>query len=412
MGDVAIQLAVTGALKNLRTDIEFVGLSQDPEDTVRTFGMPAFSSSGLGSIIFPASPMSSSAVIQPRPRGQVSDTAPMLTIVGTVRRKISDWQGTRLIKRIIGLWRIRRQMQSLDMLLVSGSGQFDDFWGGPWGQPFRMFAWSVFARMQRKPVAVFGVGVDELHTRLGAWFCLRLLERTQLCVVRDNGSRDALRAMGFFGSIEVCPDPAFHLANDSRQASLCTKSRFAIISPIARSAWPGMEDEAYDNYLHALARTADYIQGHAIQVRFVCSQTSMDPQIINRIKLRMESAAETLVVAATTVDEYLAAVRGASVLVGSRLHALILAMVAGTPLIAVSGVRKVHQLFADIGLPNHAFDIRSLDTPALLAQVGEVIRDPVPHQRQVFATTQKFRPQLDRQFDRLAQLIPAPGKNH
>ena len=127
MGDVAIQLAVTGALKNLRTDIEFVGLSQDPEDTVRTFGMPAFSSSGLGSIIFPASPMSSSAVIQPRPRGQVSDTAPMLTIVGTVRRKISDWQGTRLIKRIIGLWRIRRQMQSLDMLLVSGSGQFDDF---------------------------------------------------------------------------------------------------------------------------------------------------------------------------------------------------------------------------------------------------------------------------------------------
>lgn len=412
LGDVAIQLAVMGALKSRHSNLEFVGLSQDPEDTVRTFGIPAFAFTGVGSVIYPATPFSPSTGMPFSPGGSISVNLPTLTLLGKIRRKISDWRGTHLLRRISGLWKIRRQMQSLDMLLVSGSGQFDDFWGGPWGQPFRMFAWSVVARSQGKPVAVFGVGVDELHTRLGAWFCLRLLERTQLCVVRDNGSRDVLRAMGFSGSIEVCPDPAFHLANDTRQASLCTQSRFAIISPIARSAWPGMEDEAYDNYLHALARTADYIQGHAIQVRFVCSQTSMDPQIVNRIKLRMESAAETLVVAATTVDEYLAAVRGASVLVGSRLHALILAMVAGTPLIAVSGVRKVHQLFADIGLPNHAFDIRSLDTPALLAQVGEVIRDPVPHQRQVFATTQKFRPQLDRQFDRLAQLIPAPEKNH
>ena len=409
LGDVAIQLAVMGALKTLRTDIEFVGLSQDPEDTARTFSIPAFASSGVGSMIYPASPMFPSAVIQPPPRGSITETSPMLTIIGKARRKISEWQGAQLLRRIVGLWKIRRQMQSLDMLLVSGSGQFDDFWGGPWGQPFRMFAWSVIARSQGKPVAVFGVGVDELHTRLGAWFCLQLLERAQLCVVRDNGSRDALRAMGFSGSIEVCPDPAFHLANDSRQASLTTESRFAIISPIARSAWPGMEDEAYDNYLNALARTADYIQGHSIQVRFVCSQTSMDPRIVDRIKLRMENAAETLVVAATTVDEYLAAVRGASVLVGSRLHALILAMVAGTPLIAVSGVRKVHQLFVDIGLPDHAFDIRSLDTPALLARVGEVIGDPEPLQRHVFTTTRKFHPQLDRQFDRLAQLIPARG---
>ena len=46
--------------------------------------------------------------------------------------------------------------------------------------------------------------------------------------------------------------------------------------------------------------------------------------------------------------DYVAAVKDAQVVVGSRLHAMILALVAGAPTIAISAVRKVHQQFADI----------------------------------------------------------------
>ena len=53
LGDVAIQHAIMNALRKRREDIEFVGLCQDPEDTVRAFGIPAVASTGFGSRLFP-----------------------------------------------------------------------------------------------------------------------------------------------------------------------------------------------------------------------------------------------------------------------------------------------------------------------------------------------------------------------
>ena len=53
LGDVAIQYAIMNALRKRREEIEFVGLCQDPEDTVRAFGIPAVASTGFGSRLFP-----------------------------------------------------------------------------------------------------------------------------------------------------------------------------------------------------------------------------------------------------------------------------------------------------------------------------------------------------------------------
>ena len=384
LGDVAIQLAVMRALHARCTNIKFVGLCQDPEDTVRTFGISAIASSGRGRLITPTSLHEAENEV---PMGMPSIISKLFGHFNALRQ----------------IW---RQARLLDMLLISGSGQIDDFWGGPWAQPFRLLAWSLAARLQGKPVAVFGVGVDELHSSLGKWFCLRALSCAEICVVRDAGSRDALRAMGFSSPIEVCADPAFHLSVEAFERSGDTGSPYAVISPISRRAWPGAEDESYEKYLSALARVAEYLQEQSVQVRFVCSQIRMDPPIVDRIIRRMrKGTAVPSFLPVTTVDEYLSAVEGAQLIVGSRLHALILALVVGTPAIAVSGVRKVHQLFADIGFSDHAFDIRSLNVPALLTCIENVVSSPEKMRMQVRETTREFKSQLEVQFDRLSDII-------
>ena len=312
---------------------------------------------------------------------------------------------SRLLAKLAALPRIRREMRALDMLLISGSGQIDDFWGGPWAQPYNMMVWSHLARRQGKPVAVFGVGVDELSTRLGEWFCLRALDAAQLCVVRDPGSRDALEKLGYRKPVDVCADPAFHLSRDGGAPG---DPPFAVISPISRRAWPGSEDESYDRYLAALAQVADELQSDGIEVRFACSQIKMDPPIVARVRERMKGDRDrTVHVEVKTVEDYLAAVAGARVLVGSRLHALILALVAGTPAIAVSAVRKVHQQFADLGMPDLGFDMRALDVAALARRIREVASEPEKSRQRVQVVTREFRAQLDDRFDRLAALIPA-----
>lgn len=383
LGDMAIQTAVMRALRARRSDIEFVGLCQDPEDTVRTFGISAFASSGEGPLIVPGSD------------GPV--------VVG------ARVPGPGAVRRLAAIWRIHRQMRDLDMLLVSGSGQVDDFWGGPWAQPFRLLVWCAAARSQRKPVAVFGVGVDEVTTRLGAWFSVRALELAQLRMLRDGGSLDALRAMGFTSNADICPDPAFYLTGDESAESdnAAAALPFAVLSPISRRAWPGAEDASYDAYLSTLAAVGDELQRQAIEVRFVCSQTKMDPPVVDRVKERMRcNAVGARVVAVKTVDEYLRAVGGACVLVGSRLHALILALVVGTPVVAISAVRKVRRQLTDIELPDHAFDLRSVRIPELLARVDEILRHQDSLRNQIVERTQEFRRQLEAGFDRLADLIP------
>lgn len=383
LGDTAIQIAVMRALRARRSEIEFIGLCQDPEDTVRTFGISAFASSGEGPLIMPGS------------------GAP--AVVG------ARVPGPGVARRLAAIFRIQRQMRELDMLLVSGSGQVDDFWGGPWGQPFRLFVWCAAARSQRKPVVFFGVGVDEVTTRLGAWFSVRALELAQLRMLRDGGSLDALRAMGLVSSAEIFPDPAFYLVGDESRKSdkAAAALPFAVISPISRRAWPGTEDASYGAYLSTLAAVGDELQRQAIEVRFVCSQTKMDPPIVDRVRERMSyNVVGARDVAVKTVDEYLSAVSGASVLVGSRLHALILALVVGTPVVAVSAVRKVGQQLTDIELPDHAFDLRSVRTPELLARIHEILQHQDSLRTQIHERTREFRRQLDVGFDRVADLIP------
>lgn len=390
LGDTAIQRVVMGALTERRRDVEFVGLCTDPSDAAQTFGIRARHLSCAG------------GMVEPGADGKALTTAPAESLVDLERFPAPIRLG------VMG-WRIDRQMRELDMLLISGSGQLDDFWGGAWEQPFRLMAWCAAARRQHKPVAVFGVGVDQLLTRLGAAFCKRALVSAQLRVLRDAGSLDVLRALGMRAATEICPDPAFHLrADDGPGASAPVEPPFAVVSPIASQAWPAVGPEIYDAYLGALAAAADELQRRAIEVRFVCSQIRMDPPVIDRVKERMHTdPARTQIRPVSTVDEYLREVGSARLVVGSRLHALILALVAGTPVVAISYARKVERQLQDIQLADFALDLRTIQVPALLATLDQTLSDEARLRRHILAMTTDFRRQLDVQFDRLAGLVPA-----
>lgn len=384
LGDTAIQTAVMQAMRERRPDVEFVAICTDPADAVRTFGLRAHDVSGL---CHPIDPPKHGAPVVDAQDGPWSRAPRPLQLVATA-------------------WRTRRITRELDMLLVSGSGQIDDFWGGPWEQPFRLLAWSMAARRQRKPVAYFGVGVDQLLTRAGRRLCAAALAQAQLRVLRDAGSLTALRALGFDEDCGVCPDPAFYLRAPDATAG-ATEPPFAVMSPIARQAWPGASDETYAAYLQSLSAAADLLQQRGLEVRFVCSQTRMDPPLVSRVQAAMRSdAGATRVITPDSVDGYLRAVQGARVVVASRLHALILALVAGTPVVGVSYARKVTQQMADAGLADCCIELATLDGRQLLERIDHVLARGDAMRSHIDATVADFHTQLAQQFDRLAALLP------
>lgn len=385
LGDTAIQTAVMRALQRRRPGIEFVAICTDPADAARTFGLPAHDVSAL------------EAPVEARTG---------LPVAGAAASRFA--RSRRVLQLAATAWHTRRLMRGLDMLLVSGSGQIDDFWGGPWEQPFRLLAWSGAARSQDKPVAFFGVGVDQLHTRAGRHLCLAALRRAQLRVLRDGGSLEALQRLGFHDPCSVSPDPAFHL--DAPPAA-GTTGHFAVMSPIARHAWPGKNDETYGEYLRCLAAAADHLQRRGLEVRFVCSQTRMDPPVVPLVQAAMRGdAAAAKVFTPASVDDYLRAVQGARLVLASRLHALILALVAGTPVVGVSYARKVTQQMSDAGLAPFCLELATLRRDELLDRVDQVLAEQDSIRAAIGATVAGFRADLGHRFDELAALVPVPAR--
>jgi polysaccharide pyruvyl transferase WcaK-like protein len=100
-------------------------------------------------------------------------------------------------------------------------------------------------------------------------------------------------------------------------------------------------------------------------------------------------------------------VSGAELTIASRLHATILALVAGTPVIAVSPARKVRQQMIDVGLEDYCCDLKSLQAPALLSLVQTALVQRQELNRRISLRVKEFRKQLDDAFDQLAEIIPS-----
>ena len=390
LGDTAIQSVVLKALRARRPDIEFIGLTADPEDVVRTHGIPAFPTSGEGPLVIPERTPPSSHAAQ---------------TFQTIRGR-----GPALFRRTSALRNIDRQIRDLDMLIVSGGGQLDDFWGGPWYQPFRLFAWCTAARRRNKAIAVFAVGVDDLCSRISGWLAISALKMARYRTFRDKGSLDLLRQRGFTAAADLCPDPAFAMGTPPSEVDISTgkTARYAIISPISQHAYPGTTADAYDAYLDTLAIVAQELRAQGLGVRFACSQTKMDPPVASRIMSRVEQDTEISVADINNVDDFLQCVSRAELVIASRLHALILSLAAGTPIIAISNARKVKQQMIDVGLEEYYFELGSRNTHDLLSRVAVTLQRRADISSHISSQVADLRSTLDHAFDQLAAIIPAP----
>lgn len=71
--------------------------------------------------------------------------------------------------------------------------------------------------------------------------------------------------------------------------------------------------------------------------------------------------------------------RALSVVISVRLHGALMALEAGVPAVHLAYDRKGPAAFADLGLDDWCFDVRSLDPAALDAAVDGLLADPEPY---------------------------------
>ena len=436
LGDAAIQEAVIHNLRARMSGIDIRMATLAPERTEALHGVPSFPLTALeipfyseGILARPPPQQPSHANAEPAAAGAPS----LLSRAKALLRKMpwlfhtlrSGKQALRACSRLPRL--LYREMRHLiaafrfargaNYFIVSGGGQIDDYWGGPWGHPYTLMKWSILAHLVGARFVFLSVGVCSLQSALSRHFVKSALRRAAYRSYRDEASKRLLSYLPFTLDDPVCPDLAFSfpLARTQLQPSQPGKGQprkglIVGISPIAylRSNWPRQDGSTYDAYMLALTEftTGLIRRGYAV-VLFSSDGADWHPvhemrdALLATPGVNRDNLSSVL---PATVDELFAVLARVDVVVASRLHGILLSHLAHKPVVAISYDRKVDTHMAYMEQTPHRLDIHSVDATAIDEVFQDFLEQTEKSSRSVSASSARLSGLVASQYDTIIQV--------
>ena len=376
LGDVAIQDAfISGVREQLGLATVISGITQNPEDTSRRHHVRAVPMDADAFRLRRPRPAASEAV-----EGGAEGTSPKRRALGALSQLARS--AKRLAREVIH-WTIAfREMRRVDVLVVSGGGQLDDHWDGPWRVPYALWKWSLVARLLRKDVVFLSVGAGTIDARLTRYFLRSALRRARYVSFRDEKTASRVHERRLSASTQIVPDLAFgHEApRGGESAAPESTPRTIVVSPIAflePSTWPRKDGIAYGDHVNRTTELARLMLARGYRI-VVCTSDTPDMKPATELYETLAADApnaELRLAVTTTPTELLETFATADMAIASRLHGLILANIAGTPTIALSYDWKVDMHMRMVGLGDFVYPIESFDPRAVLGSAEAMLEN-------------------------------------
>lgn len=333
-GDEAILIAMVAHLRELRPDLQITATSATPETTAAALGIDA--------VLW-------------------SDAYAMLEAV-----------------------------RGSDLVIIGGGGLFHDYWGfnpdtfltnNHSGISF-CAAPAAMAALYEKPVMLYAVGVGPLLSDHARTFTKMACDVAAAITVRDAGSKRTLESIAVTPDrITITADPAFGLPVEENPADIESLTSLNEERPrvaVALRQWSvGIDSKVWEH--EAAAGLDRFLEQHPGSVWFVPFQrlTSIpedDTLIARRVQALMKHKSRTAVLTSSFSPQQIVAVlRKCNLVVGMRLHSLILGMLADVPLLALSYDSKVDEVMGHAGLGSFNLDVRSFDAVTLASKMEEAL---------------------------------------
>lgn len=370
MGDEAIIEAVIHNLRARCPNLRLSGFSMNAQDTARRYGIPAYP------IRQPRQPMPSDETAAQTPASRDSD-APRLAVVRDWLKQIRPLRSlVRVTRFAVGLpavvWRecafLRqsyRICRDVDCLIVAGSNQFLDNFGGVWGFPYTLLKWTIIARCTGARVIFLSVGagpIDSVWSRVMVRVALSLADYVSF---RDHGSRRLIEWFGSGKAWYVYPDLAQSLPVQRMPVRSSAGRPVVGINPMPvydRRSWCEPNDLRYAQYVGQLARFASRLLREGYPVFFFGTQPSDEPvidDVIDRLdqSLPLPERRDT----SHTVAKVMDVIGAADIVVPTRYHGTVLSVHARRPVLGICYYRKTREVLESMGQGEYAVDLDSID---------------------------------------------------
>lgn len=256
----------------------------------------------------------------------------------------------------------RKIFRTLDLLIIGGGGILMDLYRNN-AVVFAMY--GILVRMTKVPAAIFGAGVGPIQTAFGQRLIKMTANSAKVIAVRDEGSRQLLKDIGVKKQVNVITDPAFYLpfTEGQKRSRKPLKIGVTAITYFHDSYWPTHDEEKYQGYIRGMAANLDRIMEKEpdAEIQFFATKHPYDTNTTKDIRDLMQYKDRTEVCdRMLTHREIISLIAEQDLVIGTRLHSLILSIVAKTPVIAVGYHEKVIDVMSSVGCKDYTFTIKQV----------------------------------------------------
>ncbi len=366
-------------------DAELVCICSEPADTERRHGLESL---------------------------PISHTRQQLEGAPPPRRLPKPLRFLRRASREVGEWvRTVAAARRLDAVVMTGTGMLTDDAEGAFGLPYDMFKWSVIAKACGSKVMFASVGVEPIESPFAKFFILTSLRLADYRSYRDRQSREHLERVGFSSDRDhIYPDLAFSLprakaAERSNGVHRTPKVAVGIYNYRGRGVRGGDDEVAYRDYLEKIATFVLWLLERDSDVRILIGDLTYDEPVIGDLRkvLRGKGVArfgDKLVDdPAASVDDVIGQIAECDVVVASRFHNVLLALLSGKPVVSIAYNEKNDALMGQMGLSRYCQSIGDLDVAKLIEQFTELQANGDAVKSAIARKGMSNRVELDEQYD-------------
>lgn len=292
---------------------------------------------------------------------------------------------------------IYRALKEADMLISGGGSLLQDVTG----LKSLIYYLGVIglARLLGKPVFFYAQGIGPVNSKLGRLLMRLVVNRVNYITVRDESSRQDLADMKITRPrVTVTADPVLGLEQKFidekiggqilQEAGLDLSIERKLVGVSVRE-WQGLTA-----YKEMLGEVCDKLARLGYQVVFLPMHYPDDLETSREIVSRMEQPAVVLS-GQYSVIEMASLIANMDLLIGMRLHALILAAVMHVPPVALSYDPKIDR-FMDLLGRKAAADVANPDFANMWAAVEEIIKEPWLAREELIREVEPLRLQAQR----------------
>jgi polysaccharide pyruvyl transferase WcaK-like protein len=306
-------------------------------------------------------------------------------------------------------------LNDIDLLLITGSNQFLDNFGGPWAFPFTLLKWSILAKITGAKVYYISVGAGPINSRLSYYFIRWALMFSDYVSLRDDASKRLIEKTGFPGVISVYPDLAHSLDYKSAEAVKNTEalneSRLPVvgINPMPMyepSYWCVADVQRYSGYLDRLATFCSKLLREEYPIFFFGTQRRDEDvidDILNILVQRLGGAFAQMQIKrkSRSVEELMANLSCADIVVASRFHGTVLSLLAEKPVLAICYHRKARDLMREMDQEDYVLEFDTFTPEDLWERFKRLKKNRHMEVSKIRERNAIYRTVLDNQYDRL-----------